>query len=66
VLAGRYSSALCCCAGREREGALRKRAAFEAATHWQYLTIRRGCMIYAFATVIGAVGQVVRGDTAVR
>lgn len=42
--------------GRDREGALRKRALFDAATHWQHLTIRRGCMTYAFATVIGGWG----------
>lgn len=52
--------------GREREGALRKRALFDAATHWQHLTIRRGCMTYAFATVIGTAGQVWEGRGACR
>lgn len=39
--------------GKEREAALQRRATFDAATHWQHLTVRRGCMTYAFATVIG-------------
>lgn len=40
--------------GHDREAALQRRATFDAATHWQHLTMRRGCMTYAFATVIGA------------
>lgn len=32
---------------------LQRRAVFDAAVNWQHLTIRRGCMTYAFATVIG-------------
>lgn len=40
--------------GKDREAALQRRAVFDAAVHWQHLTVRRGCMTYAFATVIGA------------
>jgi hypothetical protein len=40
--------------GKGREAALQRRALFDAAVHWQHLTVRRGCMTYAFATVIGA------------
>lgn len=40
--------------GRDRSAALQQRAVFDAAVSWQHLTIRRGCMTYAFASVIGA------------
>jgi len=40
--------------GRDRSAALQQRAVFDAAVNWQHLTVRRGCMPYAFAAVIGA------------
>jgi glutathione S-transferase len=44
-----------------REAALARSARFNAATHWQHLTVRRGCMTLAFSTVIGERRAAARG-----